>query len=261
MSWFWGAYKDGTLVEGPASTEAAFYIDNPGVVQIAGPFASERAADLWGDAHPHWPKPESGKGGNGGGSGGGSGTGSGTGTKGGNRADVVQQAINSIGHPYLWDGSPGADGSGAWDCSSCTNDNFGRVNGLSIPGFPDGSYDGMSHGPSTLGWLAAQGTIVGSIDRSQAEGGDIACWRTHMGTFINSTEMVSAANPAQGTIRSGVDGFIPGEQLVCLRMAQFGPGGITLPTLSLGDTKAIDEITRQIAKSSQSLVWKRMQIR
>ena len=183
-----------------------------------------------------------------------------TGSTGGNRADVVQEALNSIGHAYLFGGAPGTSGVDPWDCSSCTNYNFGRVNGLSIPGFPNGSYDGSTHGPSTVSWLAAQGTVVGSIDRSECEGGDIACWQTHMGTFINANEMVSAQNPTDGTQRSGVDGFISGEQLVCLRLATFGPGGITLPELSFGSPKALDAITREVARSSQALIWKRMRI-
>lgn len=180
--------------------------------------------------------------------------------QGGNRADLVQEALNSIGHAYTFGGAPGPNGDQPWDCSSCQNDNIGRVNGLSIPGYPDGSYDGTVHGPSTIGWLDAQGGIVGSIDRSLAEGGDLAVWRTHMGMFINSDEMVSAANPSAGTIRSGVDGFIQGEQLVVLRLAHFGPGGITLPVPTIGSDAHLEQLTRQIAESDRSLVARRMQI-
>lgn len=198
--------------------------------------------------------------GNGGGTGGPTGPVGGTGTPAGNRADLIQEALNSIGHAYLFGGAPGADGANPWDCSSCQNDNIGRVNGLSIPGFPDGSYDGTTHGPSTVGWLDAQGSIVGSIDRSQAIGGDLAVWQTHMGMFINPDEMVSAANPTDGTIRSGVDGFIKGEQLICLRLAHFGPGGISLPSPTFGGSAQIEAVTRQIARSDQKLVAKRMQL-
>jgi hypothetical protein len=80
-----------------------------------------------------------------------------------------------------------------------------------------------------------------------------------MGTFINANEMVSAANPTEGTIRSGVDGFISGETLVVLRLAQFGPGGITLPVPTIGGSAQLEAITRQIAKSDQQLVYRRMQ--
>lgn len=196
-------------------------------------------------------------GGGGGTSGGGPGGGAGSG---GSRQDVINEALNSIGHPYLYGGAPGVNGTNPWDCSSCVNDNFGRVNRLSIPGYPDGSYDGSVHGPSTLGWLAAQGGVVGSIDRSLAEGADIACWRTHMGVFINHDEMVSAANPSQGTIRSFVDGFIQGEQLIVLRLARFGPGGITLPVPTIGSDAHLGQLTRQIAESDKNLVGRRMQI-
>jgi len=198
----------------------------------------------------------------GGGNGGGGGTGpvGGTGSPAGNRADLIQEALNSIGHAYLYGGAPGPAGIDPWDCSSCQNDNIGRVNGLAIPGYDPGTYDGTVHGPSTIGWLDAQGGIVGSIDRSQAEGGDLAVWRTHMGMFINNTEMVSAANPSVGTIRSAVDGFIQGEQLVVLRLAHFGPGGVTLPVPTIGSDAHLEQLTRQIARSDQNLVARRMQI-
>ena len=196
-------------------------------------------------------------GGGGGNSGGGPGGGAGSG---GTRQDVVNEALNSIGHQYLYGGAPGVNGDQPWDCSSCVNDNVGRVNGLAIPGYAAGSYDGSVHGPSTIGWLDAQGGVVGSIDRSLAEGGDIACWRTHMGMFVNHDEMVSAANPSQGTIRSFVDGFIQGEQLVVLRLAHFGPGGITLPVPTIGSDAHLEQLTRQIAESDRNLVARRMQI-
>jgi len=260
MPWFWGAYNASITVEGQASTEADFFISNPGVKVIQGPFGSEAAADAWANAHPDWPASAFPHKGSGGGGDGGTGPVSGTGTKGGNRHDVIQEALNSIGHAYVFGGAPGPDGANPWDCSSCVDDNIGRVNGLSIPGFPDGSYDGTSHGPSTVSWLDWQGDGVGSIDRSEAIGGDIACWQTHMGVFINPDEMVSAENPTDGTRRSFVDGFMPDEQLVVLRLTKFGPGGITLPVLSIGNSKAVERITREIARSSQDLVWKRMQL-
>lgn len=195
--------------------------------------------------------------GGGGGSGGGLGGGAGSG---GTRQDVVNEALNSIGHAYQFGGAPGVNGDQPWDCSSCVNNNVGRVNRLAIPGYPAGSYDGSVHGPSTIGWLDAQGGVVGSIDRSLAEGGDIACWRTHMGMFINHDEMVSAENPADGTRRSFVDGFIQGEQLIVLRLAHFGPGGITLPVPTIGGNAHLEQITRQIAESDRNLVARQMRI-
>lgn len=174
---------------------------------------------------------------------------------------LVTVALASAGHCYLWGGAAGIDGTGCWDCSGAVNNWVGAQAGQPIPGFPAGTFDGTQHGPSTLGWLAWQGQGVGSIDRSQVRGGDIMCWQTHMGLAISSDEMVSAANPAQGTIRSGIDGFITGEQLVCLRLAGIGPGGITLPIPVIGDASQIDAITRDMARSAQALVWARMRIR
>jgi hypothetical protein len=173
-------------------------------------------------------------------------------------AAIAQSALDSIGHAYAWGGVPGRDFSNPWDCSSGYNSWSGGMNGASIPGFPDGSYDGTSHGPSTLGWLAWQGQGVGSIDRSEVQPGDILCWRTHMGCAISNTEMVSAQNPENGTQRSGIDGFIQGEQLICLRLAVIGPGGVTLPIPTIGDSAQIEAITRSVARSSQRLVLARM---
>lgn len=170
-------------------------------------------------------------------------------------------AESYIGHPYIFGGIPGRNGNAPWDCSSSMNFIYGVDAGLDIPDFPAGTYDGTVHGPSTLGWLGWQGQGVGSIDRDTAQAGDIACWQTHMGMFINHDEMVSAQNRANGTKRSFVDGFIPNEQLVCLRLAVIGPGGITLPTPHFAGTAEMARLTRDIARSARDLVWIRMQIR
>jgi hypothetical protein len=39
-----------------------------------------------------------------------------------------------------------------------------------------------------------------------------------MGIAINGSQMISAANPKDGTEVSGIDNFIPLEVLVCLRL-------------------------------------------
>lgn len=254
MPWLVGqVYPVGNYEAFQYSDLNAFEQAHPDTIIVAYPFATEQAAEKV-------VAEKSGAGGGGNGGGGGTGPVGGTGTKGGNRHDIITEALLSIGHAYLYGGAPGADGANPWDCSSCVNDNIGRVNGLSIPGYPNGSYDGTVHGPSTVSWLDAQGGVVGSVDRSLAIGGDIACWQTHMGIFINPSEMVSAENPTDGTRRSFVDGFISGEQLVVLRLAQFGPGGITLPTPSIGSDAHLGQLTRQIAESDRNLVARRMRI-
>lgn len=176
-------------------------------------------------------------------------------------ADIAEVAIGDIGHCYAFGGERGRDGNGCADCSGEVNWWVGAVWQLDIPGFPAGTYDGSVHGPSTIGWLNAQGTVVGSIDRSEVQAGDIPCWRTHMGIAISNTEMVSGLNPQDGVVRTAIDGLIPGEQLICLRLAVIGPGGITLPVPTIAGEGQIKQITRDIARQSQMLVRRRMRIR
>lgn len=176
-------------------------------------------------------------------------------------ADIANAAINDIGHCYVFGGARGSDGTGCADCSGNVNWWIGAVWGLAIPGFPAGTYDGSVHGPSTLGWLSWQGQGVGSIDRSEVRAGDIPCWRTHMGIAISNTEMVSGLDPAIGVEQTGIDGLIPGEDLICLRLAVIGPGGITLPVPVIGGEKQIDAITRDVAMQATLLVEQRMRVR
>lgn len=175
-------------------------------------------------------------------------------------ADLVASVMSAIGHCYSFGGAPGLTGGNCWDCSSCVNW-IVSYEGLAIPGYGPGKYTGQVHGPSTLGWLAWQGQGVGSIDRSEVQGGDIMCWRTHMGIAISNTEMVSALNQSATTEKTQIDGLIQGEQLIPLRLAVVGPGGITLPVPTIGGTAQLNQITRQVAATSVNLVWKRMQMR
>lgn len=176
-------------------------------------------------------------------------------------SDIAQVAINDIGHCYTFGGTRGVSGNGCADCSGEVNWWIGAVWKLAIPGFPAGTYDGSVHGPSTLGWLNWQGQGVGSIDRSEVQAGDIPCWRTHMGIAISNTEMVSGLNAQEGVVRTPIDGLISGEQLICLRLAVIGPGGITLPTPAFTGAAQIDSITRDIARQAVRLVEQRMRIR
>lgn len=169
------------------------------------------------------------------------------------RSDLVASVMSAIGHPYAFGGVPGPSGADPWDCSSAMNW-IVSYEGLAIPGYGPGQYDGTVHGPSTIGWLDAQGGVVGSIDRSEVQGGDIMCWRTHMGMAISDTHMVSALNESATTEETIIDGLIPGEQLIPLRLAVIGPGGITLPTPTLGSTAAVDRITRDVARATRDMV-------
>lgn len=168
--------------------------------------------------------------------------------------ELVQYAIDQIGHCYVFGGAPGPLGEGCWDCSSFCNWMWGAAGGQTIPGYPNGTYNGAQHGPSTLTWLASQGTITGSIDRSLTSAGDLAVWRTHMGFCISNQEMVSAQTEATGTQRSNIDGFISNEPLTILRLAVVGPGGISLPIAPIPGSGAIKRVAIDIARETRNLV-------
>lgn len=163
-------------------------------------------------------------------------------------------AEQSLGHCYVYGGAPGTDGQSCWDCSSMQDYGFGVVAGLPIPGYAAGQYDGSVHGPSSLGWLDSIGTTVGTVHRDQAQAGDLACWQTHIGMCISNTEMISAANPTDGTIRSGIDGFIQGETLTILRHHAIGPGGIDLPIPVIGSSGDLNRVARSVAQETIGLV-------
>jgi peptidoglycan DL-endopeptidase CwlO len=126
-------------------------------------------------------------------------------------------ALASVGHAYLYGGAPGVDGSQPWDCSSACNWWVGKEGGQSIPGYPNGSYTGAEHGPSTVSWMFF-GTAIGS-NPNDAQPGDLCVWQTHMGMAIGNGNMVSALNPADGTkMTSIVDGAPFLEALVVRRL-------------------------------------------
>jgi cell wall-associated NlpC family hydrolase len=129
---------------------------------------------------------------------------------------IAQDALQYQGHPYLYGGAPGADGSQPWDCSSFVSWILGHDFGLALPGHSQRGYNGSEHGPTTLGYLIWQGART--IPFSRAQAGDLAVWQTHAGIFISPTEMISALNPQLGTQVTGVQGIVPGEILVVRRI-------------------------------------------
>lgn len=165
-------------------------------------------------------------------------------------SQLVAQELGAVGHCYFFGGVPGHGGGNCWDCSSMQNWMFGVFAGLSIPGYGPGQYNGSVHGPSTLGWLAAQGQMVGSVPRSVCAAGDLCVWPTHMGMAISNSEMVSAANATDGTIRSGIDGFIPGEPLTILRHNAMGGGGVSFPIPSIGNGHQFDLMAKAVAEGA-----------
>lgn len=135
----------------------------------------------------------------------------------GNAGGIAGDAQKYVGHAYLYGGAPGTNGKSPWDCSSCCNWIIGHDMGMSIPGFPHGSYNGSSHGPATLSWLVF-GKTVGS-DPVMAMPGDVCVWQTHMGIALGAGKMLSALNPGMGTqITTIQDGAPTGELLIIKRL-------------------------------------------
>ena len=129
---------------------------------------------------------------------------------------IANAALRYEGHCYLYGGAPGPDGKSCWDCSSFCNWVLGHDIGVDIPGFS--SYDGSSHGPNTLSYLAWAGATTVGHSAASARAGDLCVWQTHMGICTGSNAMISAQNPSGGTRRSGITGFIPGEVLFVRRL-------------------------------------------
>jgi cell wall-associated NlpC family hydrolase len=134
--------------------------------------------------------------------GGGSGSsGSGGSGGGGSATDsaIANDALQYVGHAYVYGGAPGPDGKGGWDCSSFVNYVLGHDLGMSIPG---GSWstvtdDGNEHGPDVSDYVLWTGaTTVSSV-----AAGDLILFppNTHMGIATDGTNFVSAEDPQDGT--------------------------------------------------------------
>jgi cell wall-associated NlpC family hydrolase len=137
-------------------------------------------------------------------------------------SELSQDALQWQGHAYVYGGAPGPNGLNGWDCSSFMSYVIGHDGGLQIPG---GSWsqvtdNGSEHGPTTVSYLVWSGAKT--ISAKSAQAGDLACWQTHIGMFINNTQIVSALNPSLGTAVSTANGTVTGEILVVRRITAAG---------------------------------------
>jgi peptidoglycan DL-endopeptidase CwlO len=128
---------------------------------------------------------------------------------------IANTALEFQGHCYVYGGSPGANGKGCWDCSSFANYVIGVALKGSIPGFPNGSYNGSTHGPSTLSWITYGQSVPGGENAAQP--GDLCVWETHMGIAIGGGRMVSALNPSLGTAVTTIQGGAPFGEILSVR--------------------------------------------
>jgi peptidoglycan DL-endopeptidase CwlO len=144
---------------------------------------------------------------------------------------IAADALQYQGHCYSFGGAPGTSGQGCWDCSSFVNWVLGHDLGLAIPGYT--TYNGASHGPTTLSYLAWGGAVTVGNSATAAQPGDLCVWQTHMGIAIGGGQMISARDPQEGTGIDSISGDVPGEVLFVRRL-KAAIGG--QPTL--GDVQA-----------------------
>jgi cell wall-associated NlpC family hydrolase len=140
---------------------------------------------------------------------------SGGGSPGGSTTDsaIANDALNYVGHAYLYGGAPGRDGKSPWDCSSFVNWVLGHDLGIAIPGFT--TYDGSTHGPATGSYLIWGGAT--HIKRSQVQAGDLIVGVTHMGIATSNSDYISAHDQAERTSVKPISTF-PDAVFSCLRV-------------------------------------------
>lgn len=132
-------------------------------------------------------------------------------------SSISSDAAQYAGHAYLYGGAPGPNGTAPWDCSSFANWVLGHDLGMTLPGASSPGYNGASHGPDTLLYLAwSRATTVGHT-AAAAEAGDLCVWQTHMGFALGGGQMISALDEALGTRVTTIPGGAPGGEVLFVR--------------------------------------------
>jgi cell wall-associated NlpC family hydrolase len=153
----------------------------------------------------------------------------------GSAAGLAGIALASQGHPYLYGGAPGPNGTRPWDCSSSSSWWLHEA-GLPVPGgqWAAVTNNGNSHGPTTLSYLAwSQARTVGH-DPSAAQASDLCVWQTHMGVALGGGQMISALNPQLGTKVTSISGAAPFGEFLSVRRIVAGPASAQPGKTALG---------------------------
>jgi cell wall-associated NlpC family hydrolase len=130
---------------------------------------------------------------------------------------IANDALQYVGHPYIYGGSPGTNGKSGWDCSSFCNWVLGHDLGMTLPGNSSPGYSGTSHGPTTLSYLTWSGATTIGNTASKAEAGDLCVWQTHMGIATGDSQMVSALDEELGTKVTTISDGAPGGEILFVR--------------------------------------------
>lgn len=157
------------------------------------------------------------------------------GTPGTTDSAIANTALRYTGSRYVWGGIPGTtigvdDGT---DCSGFVNLVLGRDLALPIPGYAAGKYNGSTHGPVTGQYLLWNGAE--NVPLSQAQPGDLACWFSHIGIFVdNGQHVVSSLDAQSGVVVTSLEGATPSRETLHVRRvtvtvgANAGGGGRVL---------------------------------
>lgn len=156
-------------------------------------------------------------------------------------SDLSQAALSFVGHPYVYGG---ARPSG-WDCSGFVNWLLCHYLGIGIPGFPAGSFDGSTHGPVVSSYASWSGaTTVGKPGE-----GVLCIWNGlgpdgHIGVAISESRMVSALDPAAGTVETPIIGEGPAGAPLMFRTINAVTGGGP-NSVATGDQQQLQQLGQQ----------------
>lgn len=119
----------------------------------------------------------------------------------GSTSAIAADAMQYQGTGYKWAGNGSAPG--VWDCSSFWTYVINHDLGIAVPGYKPFKFGGRGHGPTVATYRIWTGAKT--VPASQAQPGDMICYGiSHMGIYLGNGKMISALNPREGTMITGV---------------------------------------------------------
>lgn len=142
-------------------------------------------------------------------------------------SSIAAAALRYRGAGYVYGGPASTPGN--WDCSSFVSYVLGHDLRLTLPGggkFGSPGYPPNAHGPV----VTSYSSWTGAAAVASPQAGDLCCWvgggpSGHIGIAISGTQMISALNPAQGTMVTAIMGTGPVGAPLVFRRVKGVPGG------------------------------------